>query len=88
MADHAPSIEKLRDEYVELRAEHHGFSDLYAAEFDRALAAHDREIAAQTLEDAAANCGRMAIGAVVIGPDQHTREWLLRRAAAHREGDS
>ena len=42
-----PSIERLRDEYVQMRAEHYGFSDLYAAEFDRSLAERDARIKAE-----------------------------------------
>jgi len=42
---YTPTMSRLRDEYVALRAEHYGFADLYAEEWDRALAEHDREAA-------------------------------------------
>jgi hypothetical protein len=53
MSDYTPSMERLRDEYLQMRAAlSYGFADLYAAEFDRALKAHDAEVAATALEEA------------------------------------
>jgi hypothetical protein len=47
-----PSMERLRDEYVQMRAERSGFSDLYAAEFDRSLAQRDARIMAEAIAEA------------------------------------
>jgi hypothetical protein len=44
MSEYTPPMSRLRDEYVQMRAEHYGFSDLYAEEWDRALAAHDAQV--------------------------------------------
>lgn len=32
-----PTMERIRAEYIEMRAENFGFADLYAEEFDRCL---------------------------------------------------
>ena len=37
MTDYTPPMSRLRDEYVDMRRKQYGFTDLYAAEFDRAL---------------------------------------------------
>ncbi len=46
MSDYTPTMERLRADYLRMRAERFGFTDLYAAEWDRALAAHDAEVRA------------------------------------------
>lgn len=46
-----PSMQRLRDEYVQMRTEWYGFADLYASEFDRALAAHEAEVKADALRE-------------------------------------
>jgi hypothetical protein len=48
--EYTSSVERLRSEYVEMREEHFGFSDLYAAEWDRIMAAHDLKIRADERE--------------------------------------
>jgi hypothetical protein len=57
MSEYTPPMSRLRDEYVQMRAEHYGFSDLYAEEWDRALAEHDtqvrREAKVEALREAA-----------------------------------
>lgn len=47
MTEYTPTMDRLRREYIEMREARFGFSDLYAAEWDRALAAHDAEVRAQ-----------------------------------------
>lgn len=47
------TMERLREEYVKLREEHHGFSDLYGQEWDAALAAHDRQKVRESLGEIA-----------------------------------
>lgn len=44
MSEYTPTMERLRREYIEMREARFGFSDLYAEEWDRALAAHDAEV--------------------------------------------
>lgn len=44
-------MERIRDEYVQMRAERCGFSDLYAAEFDRALAQRDARSRAEAWDE-------------------------------------
>ena len=56
-----PSMERLRDEYVQMRAEHYGFSDLYAAEFDRALAERDARVRAEAAVGALSSAKRLAV---------------------------
>lgn len=46
MSDYTPTMERLRADYLRMRAERFGFTDLYAAEWDRALAAHNAEVRA------------------------------------------
>lgn len=53
MSDYTPTIERFRREYVEMRAEHFGFADLYGAEFDRMLERVRRETLQPFLEIAA-----------------------------------
>lgn len=42
--EYTSSVERLRTEYLEMREEHFGFSDLYAKEWDRIMADHDAVI--------------------------------------------
>jgi hypothetical protein len=52
-----PTMARLKSDYMEMREEHFGFSDLYAEEWDRALAEHDHHVAERAYkaaEDAAA----------------------------------
>lgn len=41
--DYTPTMARLRREYIEMREAAFGFSDLYAAEWDRAVVAHVAE---------------------------------------------
>lgn len=53
MAEYTPNMKRIRDEYVEMRQNLLGLADTSAGYgFDRDLAAHDAEIAAQALIDA------------------------------------
>lgn len=80
LSSFTPLFERIRDEYVQMRAEHYGFADLYAAEFDRALAQHDARIRAEALRDA-----RDALYAgegpdLVVDADIVYGEWVGNRA--------
>lgn len=48
--EYTSSVERLRAEYLAMRASGFGFTDLYAAEWDRILAAHDEAIRAEERE--------------------------------------
>lgn len=70
MTDYTPTMERLRADYLRVRSEHFGFTDLYAAEWDRALAAHDAEVRAGVVaEEPEREYGRL-IGEVPY-------QWLL-----------
>ena len=49
-SDYTPTMERLRADYPRMRAERFRFTDLYAAEWDRALAAHGAEVRAESAE--------------------------------------
>lgn len=48
--EYTSSVERLRAEYLAMRASGFGFTGLYAAEWDRILAAHDEAIRADQAE--------------------------------------
>jgi hypothetical protein len=56
------------------------------AAFDRAIAAHDREVAATALDKAADEFRSGQITGLFTGRDQYPREWLRQRADKIREG--
>lgn len=107
MSDYTPTMAEIR-EYVETGGEPRPWVELdeveesrekaRAAAFDRALAEHDREVAARTLEDAAnawtqgewANTPRKAERAADrLSAAQYAGDWLRKRALGIRtEGGS
>lgn len=46
-----PTMARLKSDYMEMREEHFGFSDLYAEEWDRAQAEHDRQVAERAWDE-------------------------------------
>ena len=80
MSEYTPTTEEVRDDYIlryatESRLRH----NLFGEAFDRWLAAHDAEVAAKTLEDAADH-----VSGIDGRRDDAARDWLRARAAGIR----
>jgi hypothetical protein len=86
VAEHTPTMKRLRDEYVEMRSEHFGFSDLYAAEFDRALAAHDAGVRAAAWGEGYRTGSLDAHTAAALGIAQPDDPRIPHRAAGTETG--
>lgn len=80
MADFTPSMERIRDDYVRMRNEHFGFTDLYAAEFDRALARHDANVRTEALREAADYWRSSQTHRADDAPMDGVERWLRFRA--------
>lgn len=85
MSNYTPSMRSIRDLWVYARTADGGGPPSGGDEFDRALAAHDAEVTAKALEDAARDSDGPVGGA---GYDMPTHAevgaWLRARAAAIR----
>jgi hypothetical protein len=58
-SEYTPPMDRLKSDYMRMREEHFGFSDLYAAEWDRALAEHDRQVAERAWNEGRASASIM-----------------------------
>jgi hypothetical protein len=84
--EYTPTTDEVRAEYVTNRAIRVPTTTPVASEFDRWLAAHDREVAAAALDKAADEFRSGQITGLFTGRDQYPREWLRQRADKIREG--
>lgn len=78
-----PTMERLRDEYVAMRREHYGFADLYAAEFDRAVAA----AATRARAEGAAEADRLRAGIWALGESIYGEEGVEHNEGCEGEPD-
>lgn len=51
MSEYTLPVSRLRADYIAMREQHYGFVDLYAEEWDRAMAAHDAEVAEKAWDE-------------------------------------